>query len=487
PLGPQWTSPDLETSFGTGESSLDYEGGGVSLRIDHDLGGAALRSITAYRTFESRNKRDNDSSPTPFGQLDYYDEQWQFSQEFNLFGSLMDDRVRYTAGLYYFEEEADSLWAVNLAPGLFQAFESLPAPIFPLIPGTMCPNPNPMILCAGGAGNPLNIGFDIGGELIPEVDSTSYAAFLELQWDFTERLGAFAGGRVTYDEKDYSYFQSRFVSGVPTVPLTETDESWTNFSPRFGLTYRPDDTLMLYTTVASGYKAGGFNARPANPDVARLPFDPEELWSYEVGFKSDLAKNRLRLNGAVFFYDYQDMQLQANDLVGTQTVQVIDNVGESEFWGLELDLQWVVARGLTMYGSIAYLDAEYKETQQEITGVSLDTKLPKAPEWSATAAVEYRTTIAGGESLFRVDYSYTDESYADVRNTPQLLQENHSLVNARVAWTTPGENFTLALYGRNLTDEHFVLNGFDVSAATGLVLVIPNQPREVGVQGTFRF
>ncbi len=487
PVGPQFTSPDLETSFGTGSSQLDYEGGGVSLRIDHDFGGVSGRSITAYRTFDSRNQRDNDSSPVDFGQLDYADEQWQFSQEFNLFGTLFNDSLSYTAGLYYFQEDADSAWTVNLAPGLYQAFEALPGPIFPLVPGTTCPNADPMIPCAGGAGNPLNVGFDIGGQLLPQIDAKSYAAFLELEWQLSDTVTAIAGGRITHDEKDYSYLQTRFVSGIPTVPLTTTSESWTNFSPRLGLTFKPGDDLLLYATFSGGYKAGGFNGRPANPTVAQLAFDPEKLWAYEVGFKSDLMNRRVRLNGAAFFYDYKNMQLQANDLVGNQTVQVIDNVGSAELWGVELDMQWLIAEGLTFYGSAAYLNAEYKETQEQITGVALDTKLAKTPEWTATAALEYRAMVMNGEGLLRVDYSYTDESFADVRNTPQLRQKAHSLVNARAAWTTPNETFTIAAYGKNIFDERFVLNGFDVSIATGSIIVIPNQPRELGVQGIVRF
>src|SRR5690606_17248567 len=109
---------------------------------------------------------------------------------------------------------------------------------------------------------------------------------------------------------------------IPTVPVTATSDSWTNVSPRTGLTYRPNDNALLYTSVSTGYKAGGYNARPVNPAVARRPFDPEEIIAYEIGSKWDLMGNRVRLNMSAFYYDYKDMQLQANDLIGAQTVQV---------------------------------------------------------------------------------------------------------------------------------------------------------------------
>src|SRR5690606_13990671 len=184
-------------------------------RIDHDFGATAFRSITAYREFDSRNLRDNDGTPIFFGHVDYRDEQWQVSQEFNLFGEVFDGRIQYTAGLYYFKEESESLWGVNLAPGLYEAFEALPGPVFQLDPSANCRGD---FLCAGGAGNPLNVEFDIGGDLLPEVTSTSYAAFLDMDLPVNDQWGVLLGVRVTRDEKDYNFFQTRYVSGIPTVP-----------------------------------------------------------------------------------------------------------------------------------------------------------------------------------------------------------------------------------------------------------------------------
>ncbi|HPE31442.1 MAG TPA: TonB-dependent receptor, partial [Parvularculaceae bacterium] len=350
PLSVAYQSDDLRLSYGTGSNQLNYKGGGVSLKIDHDFGETQFRSISAYRRFNSRNQRDNDGSPVDFGQLDYRDKQWQVSQEFNLFGDLFTERLRYTAGLYFFHEEADSNWFVGLAPGLYEAFEALPGPIFPALPTSTCPPVGPTDICAGGAGNPINFGFDIAGTLTPQVNATSYAAFTELEFDLTDQLTLIAGGRITYDKKHYSYEQVALASGFPTVPLTTIDKNWTDFSPRISLTYTPADDLLFYATVSSGYKAGGFNGRPVNPAVAQTPFDPEKVWSYEIGSKADLANGRLRLNTAGFYYDYQDMQLQANDLIGNQTVQVIDNVGKARIWGVEVDATALLTDQFRVFG-----------------------------------------------------------------------------------------------------------------------------------------
>jgi len=145
--------------------------------------------------------------------------------------------------------------------------------------------------------------------IAPNVETQSYAAFFEGEWHFTDALSAFAGIRYTRDEKDYTFWSLRLGSGTYQVPETIVRKTWDDISPRIGLKYQPAENVMLYATVAQGFKSGGFNARPGSVTVAQRPYDPEELWSYEVGFKSELGGRRVRLNGAAFFYDYEDMQL----------------------------------------------------------------------------------------------------------------------------------------------------------------------------------
>ncbi|MEZ5927991.1 MAG: TonB-dependent receptor [Parvularculaceae bacterium] len=237
-------------------TKLNYKGGGVaSLRVDHDFGETQFRSISAYRRFNSRNQRDNDGSPVDFGQLDYRDKQWQVSQEFSLFGDLFTERLRYTAGLYFFHEEADSNWFVGLAPGLsMKRSKPCPARSSRRCRQAPCPPVGPTDICAGGAGNPINFGFDIAGTLTPRVNATSYAAFTELEFDLTDQLTLIAGGRITYDKKHYSYEQSARLR-LPDGAAHDDRQEWTDFSPRISLTYTPADDLLFYATVSSGYKA----------------------------------------------------------------------------------------------------------------------------------------------------------------------------------------------------------------------------------------
>jgi len=485
------TSTDPRVNNGTYPMKLDFEGGGASVKIEWDFDTFLLRSISAYRALDSRNRRDMDGSASDFGYVDYRDEQWQFSQEFNLIGTAFDDRLDWTVGAYYFREEAESSWVVGLLDGVFLALEALPGPFVPLAPGVPCPPPPGVPLpCAGGAGNPINVALETTDIITPELETDSYAVFGEFEWHVTEALSAIVGVRYTHDEKDFSFSNVGLITGLvePGFPI-EAGDSWGDVSPRFGVKYQASDDLLLYASASKGYKAGSYTARPQDAASALLSYDPEELWAYEGGFKSDLLERRLRLNGAVFYYDYTDLQQQANQVPpgGISPVEYTDNIGSATIWGVEADLTFLATDRLTLHGSVGYLDAEYDEASAILTGVGLDTPLKKAPEWSAAASAQYLQPLSFGEIMYRVDYSYVDENFPDARATAQLRQESHSLVNTRVAWTSVDDSWTVAFYGRNVFDEKYVANGFDVSAFVGYFLGIPSEPRELGVQIVKRF
>lgn len=474
------TSVDPRVNNGTYPMRLEFDGGGVSLKIEHQFDAFLLRSISSYRAIDSRNQRDMDGSPADFGYADYRDEQWQISQEFNLIGSAFDGKLDWTAGAYYFKEDAESDWTVGLAAGLYPALEALPGPIIPFAPG----------INLGGAGNPFNLLMELVDLYSPSLKTNSYAAFLELEWHATDALSFIAGVRYTRDEKDFGFTQSGILSGVvdPGFPVSAS-ESWNDISPRFGIKYQASEDVLLYASVAKGYKAGSYTARPSDAIAAALSYDPEELWAYEGGIKSDLFDRRVRLNGAVFYYDYKDLQQQTNQVPpgGAGPAQYTDNIGSATIWGVEADLTFLVTSRFTLFGSVGYLNSEYDEASEVLTGVGLDTPLVKAPKWSATAAAQYIHPMAGGDLLMRVDYSYVSENFPNARATAQLRQEAHSLVNARMAWTSPQEDWTVAVYGKNIFDEKYVANGFDVSEFVAYFLGIPSEPRELGAQIIKRF
>jgi iron complex outermembrane receptor protein len=246
---------------------------------------------------------------------------------------------------------------------------------------------------------------------------------------------------------------------------------------------------MIYATVAKGYKAGGFTARPADETSGRIPYNPEKLWDYEAGAKTDLFDGRMRLNGDAFYYQYSDLQQIANQVPpgGVSPVQYTENIGAARLWGIEGDITVAVTDRLTLFGNFGYLNAKYTKAAIVLTGVGLNTPLPKAPKWTTTAAVQYDQPLSYGDMGFRIDYSYTSQFFNDARATSTIATKAHSLVNSRISWMSPNDSWTVAVYARNLFDTKYVENGFDLTGPVGYTLAIPSQPREVGLEVTKKF
>jgi iron complex outermembrane receptor protein len=331
--------------------------------------------------------------------------------------------------------------------------------------------------------------FDTEGIYQPAVKTDSYAAFTELEWHFTDRVSAIAGVRYSHDKRDFTFANFGLGSGMILIGPTESGKSWSDVSPRVGLKLQATPDVLFYLTVSKGYKAGGFTARPADTITAKLPYDPEKVWAVETGIKSDLMQRRLRLNGAVFAYEYRNLQMQANQVPpgGVAPAQYIDNIGKARLWGVESDLTFLASDRLSLYADVGYLNAKYLEASATLTGVGLDTPLPKAPEWSATGAIQYVQPLPEGRAMFRIEYSYVSKMYNEARATETLATQAHGLVNGRIGWTSGDSLWSVAVYGKNILDKKYVANGFDLTGPGGYAMAIPSAPREIGAQILRRF
>jgi iron complex outermembrane receptor protein len=227
---------------------------------------------------------------------------------------------------------------------------------------------------------------------------------------------------------------------------------------------------MFYAGYSSGFKSGGFNRQSGNP----TPFDPETVDTYSLGMKSTWLDGGLRLNGEIFYNDYQDKQLATIGLVGGDLAQVTDNVGELETSGAEVELTWLPAvDGLLVGLNVGYLDSDVKEflvaTEGGTVDISDDVAMGFAPEWTVQARVNYDFDIgSAGSLMFGTDVSYRTESYTALTvNTSSpaadaQVQDEHAIWNAIAAWRSPNQNWRVAVEGKNLTDERVQVNTFDL-------------------------
>ena len=300
------------------------------------------------------------------------------------------------------------------------------------------------------------------------------AIFGEVYWDVTDSLRLTFGGRYTEEKKEGKQ-RTIYVTfaDLPPVqpnnaffePVFEQEE----FSWKVNATWNMSDNTMMYATVSSSFKSGGFTQRvfppivppftapPGTPDIDLIPtYEPEFVEVLEAGFKLDLLDGRLRLNGAIFQTDYEELQVQ----VFNSVAPVTQNIGEASIDGFEVELFASPAEGWFIEGSLSLLNAEYDSIDTANTLILQSNEFERVPETTASVGLSKELDLADvGTLLLRADWSYRSETYNDAYNTPLLETDSYSLVDASVRWTNTGGDWTVILAGTNLSDEQYLVTG----------------------------
>lgn len=466
-LDDSFVTGDPYTTYATGPNRSDLDSQGVSLTPILKLGSVTLKSISALRRLKADFGRDGDNTPFTFRETSNAVSQWQLTQELQAFGDALGDRLQWMVGLYYFQERAQENAAANLAVGLYDALE------------------------AADPDNPANVGADLQVDLYNKVNNKSAAAFANASLELFGGLSVAGGIRLTYEDKAFSLRHTRVASGVPIVPAgTRMEADWLSVDPRVGLQYRPVDTFLAYATWSRGFKSGGFNGRPLVGIAEVTKYNPERLWSYEVGVKTDWLDRKLRVNAAAFYYDYRDIQLTV--LLTPQNF--VGNAARSALYGGELEVVARPVQPLRINATLGYLENRYRSIGEglgpgQVLPITEDSRLPKAPRWTLTAGAEYLLSLPArlGSLSLRVDYGYRTRAFHDVANTKEIAQRAFGVLSANLSWRSEDERWELVVFGTNLTDERYRISGNASSPAFGIAELTYARPREWGLTVAHRF
>ncbi len=489
PISDEFITGDFRQSYATAESRNNGNVGGATVTMTWTSGAIDLTSISAYREIEFDVASDGDGSPVPLAERSFLQNQEQLSQEIHVSGQAFEDRLSWLVGGLYFTESSNEDSVLSVLGNLFEALEAAPGPVYapPGAPGFLCSPgpPPPNVPCFGGAGNPANFGFFFGAgdfeRIVLETDS--WALFGEGTYSLSDRLSATFGLRYTFEVKRFDFFRDPGNGGSDVVLANQDD--WDALSPRFSLAYQLTDDALIYASAARGFKSGGFNGRPQER-LALDPFDPETVWSYELGWKTDFASDRLRLNGAAFYNDYRDIQFSASLNIDGTPFFVIQNAGKAEVQGFELELSARPWRDFDLAAGLGYIDTQYTELDN-VDGATLDGVIPKTPEWTFNISPQVDFPVKGGGTVsLRADYRYRSEVFNDITNTPLIAQDGYGLVGARIAWASQSTKLDVALFGTNLADEQYLEHGF-FAAAFGTAVGVSGRPREWGITVRRRF
>jgi iron complex outermembrane receptor protein len=462
---------DIDKTYASGPSFARYTAWGASVTLDYDISESmAFKSITAVRGIDWRVGVDLDGLPETIQEVTDHQKQDQFTQEFQLTGKAMGDKLDYVAGLYWFQED-----------GFVHDFVPF--------------------------GSTLYI-YDVAND----VDTKSYAAYFHVDYNFNEAFGVSLGARYSKDDKKfeggqadldgYNYKSSgcwgptgpnmacwaAFAGMVglapfpdPTNPYRyfppgEQSQEYDVFTPTFGAQWHINPDVMAYVSFSKGFKAGGWTTRLSNPvaDIDEAAFGPEESETYELGLKSQFLDNRVQTNIAVFWTDYTGIQLQIQE--GASPVS--QNAGDAELKGAELELNALLGGGFSIYLGASYIDAEYTELATTVQGITLDTDLPKTPEHKYTISPQWDVGLPNnGKLRFAVDYTKTASMFNDAPNTPLLARPDTDNLGAAIHYYSPGEKYELTLGGTNLTDDRYLVVG-SVNGAEGETVGTYNPPRQ---------
>jgi len=429
-----WTVSNSDGLF------YDREIYGLSTTVNWSTDHFDLTSITTYRSGEDAARVDLFGSPQNIVVQDSFNDAYTYSQEVRLSGSLDEVSLQWLTGLYYLHEnhERDEVREIFTDDPLFDA-----------------------------------LGLGITQHFNQKNVGDSYGLFGELTYELTEQTSFSAGLRYSYDQKDYSVVHemrgldplsahplalavaSSFMDD-PTTPVTgSTDESWSSITGKVSLTHHLDENSNAYFSVGNGTKSGGFNPEPATLEALQVSYDEETILSMELGFKSELLDNRLRLNAALFNSSYKDIQTVGFLASGTS---VVENAGEATIRGFEVDFTWLLTEGLTLVGSYADYDAQYDKRNLNGTDLSGE-PLEEVPEWSGHLGVIYEHHLASNDRLrLRLDYrSRSDVIGLRDATLGDLDRAGKDFFNASLGWLSADETWEVIAWGENLGNQAEIL------------------------------
>jgi iron complex outermembrane recepter protein len=470
-------APVLKNVFdargGLVDPKQDIEAYGLAMNIAVDLSESlTLRSISAWRKDSTFTPIDFDALPAvdvdvPGG---YFNE--QISQEVQL---LVDaGPLNGMIGAYYLDATADTLFDVRL----FTTLNGLTA-------------------------------FTKAA-----VDTETYAVFGDFTYDFSEQFSVSVGGRYTWDERTANILRQNYLgggspffggAGVPFGAASTNfsgKRSFKKFTPRVSVSFKPTPDHNIYASYSQGFKGGGFDPRGVGanaPDLngngirgenaevaAFLSFRPENVDSYEVGYKANLFDGGLTFALAGFYADYKDVQIPGSVacIVGglPSFCGVTSNAGKATFKGVELEFNARLGENfatdgdrLSLLGAVGYIDAQFDEYISNIASVPTDVaafrQIQNTPKWTASATLAYMTPLGAGRLNLGTTLSYRSSTNQFEIPNPYIDQSGYALIDASIVYTSPDDKWSIGLHGKNLTDKEYKTSGYSFiagNATTGV-------------------
>ena len=423
--------------------------------------GHTLTSITGYSQFDYSKVIDSDFTSRSLLTSSFIEAFEQTSQELRL-ASPTDGRFTYIVGAYYHDNTTDIDQSTGITFGPFNGSQ--------------------------------NRDFSQSNKTVSLYAQGVYAV--------TDKLRATVGLRQTWDDK--SADQTRDKTGVlpPTWLATSLTGSRDEqaFDPSAQLQYSFSGDAMVYVSYARGSKAGGFVAAQSTTTPTQFQFDGESARSVEVGTKLMLLDRRVRLNAAIFETEYSDLQVSVFNAQSNSFIT--GNAASATSRGVELELAARLTPSLDLSSAASWLDAKYDDfpgagciyplpptpAGQTCTQNIGGTRIPRAPEWTFTGALNLNHPISGDLRLVgSLSATYRSEAFLEDSLSPASLQKAYTKIDARIGLADAEDRWEVAVVGKNLTDELTASHAFGTPFIAGSETFVVDLPRVIALQARLRY
>ncbi len=478
PFGPD----NNRTSQLGGRDYGDLKNFGTSLEINHRIGDHTLTYQGSYRDFDLYTNEDQSAVAVKLYPEYFAGPTTSKTTQHELrIASPTGGFFDYVAGLYYYYEDTSRNEFIDSCvadPGLNNS--TIDPATFEI---TACPN----TLGFGFLNSDLNTGPGNDGYFKAGVNSTiveknNYAAFGQANWRLTDQVNLITGIRVLHEEQDFQLSNTinRNIADY-TRSVSDTDVLY-----KAGLQYFINDDVMAYFTYSTGYKGVAWFNTPGftDPDAANdnYPTAAEESTQYEIGFRSDLLNNRLRLNINLFRLEiegFQDRVFFVDPTTGVEFRRLI-NAGDVRSQGVELDAVAVISDQLQVSFAANYLDAEFdSDIFVGCPAAFLDAQLSSdcvavipggaanrlnlngrptanSPEWQFNLSGRYDFTLAGGYYAYvRADYRWKDDETSEPSGVRRFIKDSHGIADVYFGISSPNQRYSLGVFVKNVFDEQY--------------------------------
>jgi iron complex outermembrane receptor protein len=435
----------------TGPLQIENTGASFDLSWQGDRFG--MKWITGVENVEKFHQEDTDAGNVDFGggslvRPDFVAETDQVTSELRFFAG--NEKINWVAGVYYFDSEVD------------------------------------------GSGTRLDLSGlgDVDFNVRYLQETTSIAAFGQVDYALNEQWELVGGIRFTNEEKDYIYINEETNFGAfiyefsPATAGDLANQDEDVVTGKVGVNFRANEDMLFFGSISSSFKSGGFNAGFLDPSLAleNLPFDKEELISYEIGMKSSFADGSIRFNATAFYYDYTDLQALSFEGVSS----FISNASDASITGVEFELFANPTDALEIGLGLGLLDATADGISLADGTVLEDRNLVLAPDVQFNGIGRYTIPIGQGSMVFQLDTNYSSKVFFDIVNQDIASQKSYWVWNGSVSYRF-NDNFEVSVWGKNLFEEEYKVYTFDFSDFFGLNQQMFGPPRWFGVTLRYQY